>query len=196
MVLYLGAYCTDKLRDFYDVAADCYQTATRTFKTRIEKPAFEGWIKASRLSGDSTRFSEATTEASRRWPDDKTFLENVLYARLLRGELLETSSFETEHLLAGNPDDSIRKFLRALALWRMGDAAGAVQAAQRIDLGKVSPGQAAVFAAIVREVGPLRVTNGDEAKFETVVQSILSPISRTEPLLAEESRMLARAAQR
>lgn len=196
MVLTIGAYCTDKLHDFYDVAADCYQTATRSFKTRIEKPAFEGWIKAARLSGDSGRLSEAATEANRRWPDDKTFMENVLYVRLLRGELLETSCDEAGRLLEANPDDSIRKLLRAMALWRLGDAEGAVSAAQQIELLKVSPGQKAVFAAIVRDLGPERVTKGDVARFESTVQSIVSAVPRTEPLLAEEARLIARAERR
>jgi hypothetical protein len=196
MVLTIGAYCTDKLHDFYDVAADCYQTATRSFKTRIEKPAFEGWIKAARLSGDSSRLSEAASEASRRWPDDKTFLEHVLYVRLLRGELLETSSVETSRLLEANPEDSIRKFLRAMALWRLGDAEGAVSAAQRIELLKVSPGQQAVFAAIVRDLGAKRVTKGDMERFESTVQSIVSAVPRDVPLLAEEARLITRAEQR
>lgn len=193
MVLTIGAYCTDKLHDFYDVASDCYQTATRSFKTRIEKPAFEGWIKAARLSGDSSRLSDAATEASRRWPDDKTFLEHVLYVRLLRGELLETSSFEAGRLLEANPDDSIRKLLRTMALWRLGDADGAVSAAQRIELLNVSPGQQAVFAAIVRDLGPKRVTKGDVERFENTVQSLIAAIPRTEPLLAEEAKLIARA---
>jgi hypothetical protein len=196
MVLTIGAYCMDTLNDFYDVAADCYQTATRSFKTRIEKPAFEGWIRAARLSGDSARLSEAASEANRRWPDDKTFLEHVLYVRLLRGEMLETSTVETSRLLEANPEDSIRKFLRAMALWRLGDANGAASAAQRIELPKVSAGQQAVFAAIVRDLGPARVTKGDADRFERTVQSIVSAVSRKEPLLAEEARLVDRAAAR
>ena len=196
MVLAIGAYCTDKLHDFYDVAADCYQQATRSYKTRIEKPAFEGWIKAALLSGDSARLSEAATEASRRWPDDKTFLEHVLYVRLLRGELLETSCDEAGRLLEANPDDSIRKFLRALALWRLGDALGAVKAAQKIDLLQVSPGQKAVFAAMFRDLGAERVTSGDEQRFEITVQTLVNTVSRSRPLLAEEEQFIARALRR
>ncbi len=190
-LLLLGKYSQD--REFYDIAEEALETAAMSTRAYIERSGFASWIECCKISGNTDGLAKATLEASRRWPDDQSFMENYLYAKLLQGDQIETSLNRAELLLSANPKDSSRKLLAALAYWRMGDTERSVAACQGINLSTVTPGQQAVFALIVHDAGPLPVTQGDEQAFKDSLRSIISPIPSNARMLPEEAAMLRRA---
>lgn len=195
MLLNLGSYCTDKLQDFYDIALECYRDVAMTLNTvRLERRAFEGWIRCARKAGDTESLGKAAREANRRWPDDKTFIETKLYVDLLEGNGVEMALAQAERLREASPTDSIRKLVNAFACFRMGDIDAAIAALQNIDMRTegFGPGEAVIFATIFSEAGPARVAGGNTALFRENLALILKPVPDRARLLPEEGRLLRR----
>lgn len=195
MLLNLGVYCTDKLNDFYDIALDCFRdVATTISSVRLERRAFEGWIRCARMAGDTESLGKASREANRRWPDDKTFIETRLYVDLLEGNGVEMALAQSERLLESSPTDSMRKLVNAFAYYRMGNLDSAVSALQNIDMRAdgMGPGEAVIFAAIFNAAGMQRVAGGDAGLFQKNLNVILKPVPERARLLPEEGRLLRR----
>ena len=190
-LLLLGKYSQD--REFYDVAEQALEAAAMNSRARIERSGFVAWIQCCKISGNTEGLVRASTEASHRWPDDQSFLEDYLYAKLLQGDEIESSLNRAEHLLSANPKDSTRKLLAGLGYWRLGDTENSIAACQDINLTTVSAGQQAVFALIVHDAGPLHVAQGNRDAFQANLKAILSPIPATARMLPEEAEMLRRA---
>jgi len=190
-LLLLGKYCQD--REFYDVAEQALGAAAMSSRARIERPGFAAWIQCCKISGNTDGMARAAREACRRWPDDQSFLEDYLYAKLLQGDEIEISLYRAERLLSANPKDSARKLLAGLGYWRLGETENSVIACQGLNLGMVSSGQQAVFARILHDAGPRHVTQGDEHAFQESLKAILSPIPANARMLPEEAEMLRRA---
>ncbi|MDB6075914.1 MAG: hypothetical protein JWO89_3554 [Verrucomicrobiaceae bacterium] len=193
MLLLLGNYCQD--REFYDVAEAAFEAAAMSTRTRIERPGFGSWIKCCKISGNTDALLRAASEASRRWPDDQSFMEDALYAKLLQGIEIETSLSRAENLLAANPNDSTRKLLTALGYLRLSFPENSVTACQNLDLRSTTAGQHAVFAAVFQNAGARRVTNGDEQAFRKTLQNIIDEIPSEARMLPEEAALLQRAKQ-
>lgn len=195
LLLNLGAYCTDKLKDFYDVGLECYRDVAVTLgNARLERRAFEGWVRCARQAGDTQALGNAAREANRRWPDDKTFIETRLYVDLLEGNSVEIAQTLSQRLLDASPNDSVRKLVNAFAHYRMGNIDAAVASLQNIDQGAegMGPGESVIFAAIFSEAGMNRVTGGDAATFRKNLDLILRPVPDKARLLPEEGRLLRR----
>lgn len=193
MLLLLGNYCQE--REFYDVAESSFEAAAMSPRVRIERSGFAAWIQCCKISGNTDALLRAASEASRRWPDDQTFMEDALYAKLLQGIEIETSLSRAENLLAANPVDPTRKLLTALGYLRLSYPDNSVRACQNLNLAPTTPGQHAVFAGIFHEAGAFRVTNGDEKLFRETLKVILDEIPSDARMLPEEAAMLKRAKQ-
>ncbi len=191
MLLVLGNYCQE--REFYDVAESAFEAAAMSPRVRIERPGFSSWIQCCKVSGNTDAMLRAASEATRRWPDDQSFMEDALYARLLQGIEIETSLSRAENLLAANPEDPTRKLLTALGYLRLSYPDNSVKACQNLNLVPTTAGQHAVFAAIFHDAGAFRVTNGDEQLFRRTLKGIIDEIPPTARMLPEEAAMLKRA---
>ncbi|MDB6138501.1 MAG: hypothetical protein JWO94_1573 [Verrucomicrobiaceae bacterium] len=191
MLLLLGNYCQE--REFYDVAESAFEFAAMSSRVRVERSGFASWIKCCKISGNTDALLRAASEASRRWPDDQSFTEDSLYAKLLQGVEIETSLSRAENLLAANPKDATRKLLTALGYLRLSSPENSVNACQDLNLIDTSAGQHAVFAAIFHDAGAQRVTQGDETLFRRTLQGIISEIPPKARMLPEEAAMLRRA---
>ena len=190
-LLLLGKYCQD--REFYDVAEQALEAAAMSSRARIERSGFAAWIQCCKISGNTDGMARAAREACRRWPDDQSFLEDYLYAKLLQGDESEISLNRAERLLSANPKDPARKLLAGLGYWRLGETENSVVACQGVNFSLVSSGQKAVFALILHDAGPLHVSQGDERAFQESLKAILSPIPTNARMLPEEAEMLRRA---
>ena len=193
MLLVLGNYCRE--REFYDVAEASFEAAAMSSRVRIERSAFSAWIQCAKVSGNTDSMLRAASEATRRWPDDQSFMEDCLYAKLLQGIEIETSLARAENLLAANPNDPTRKLLAALGYLRLNYPDNSVTACQNINMLTASAGQHAVFAAIFHDAGAYRVTQGDENAFRKTLQSLIDEIPVKARMLPEEAAMLQRARQ-
>jgi hypothetical protein len=190
LLLRLASFCLDELKDFHDIANDCYVHVSKSGKQRLERVSFDGWIRCAIASGDTASLLKAAGDANTRWPDDKVFMEESLYAKFLIGNEIELSLAMAERLMALSPSDPKRKLVCALGYYRLGDLQTAVNALQGIDLTSVRVGQQAVFACILREAGPLLTTDGNEADFQRALESVLRVIPPDARLLPEEAQLL------
>ena len=190
-LLLLGHYCME--HQFYDIAESAFETAAGNALARIERIAFTSWIECSKIRGNTDSLLHAATEANRRWPDDQSFLEEVLYAKLLQGIDIETSIGHAERLLAASPNDSSRKLLTALGYLRLSYIDNSVNFCQNINPDVTSAGQQAVLAAIFHDAGAYRVSNNDETAFRSTLKSLIDKVPPTAKLLPEEAALLRRA---
>jgi tetratricopeptide (TPR) repeat protein len=198
LLLQIGSYCIDKLHRYYDVARAAYEPVARAANPRTSRFGFAGWLKSCRLVGDTKAFSDAAILANRVLPDNNDFLLEKIYSSLLQGSDLELSLEQATRMLEASPNDDVRKLVCALGHWRLGDIESAVAACQGISLKTIDPinlGQTAVFAMIVVDAGPERVTQGNRTDFRTALTSILVPLQSSPGMLPEEEELRNRAAR-
>jgi len=177
MVLVIANYA--KERGMMEEARKAYHAASLIRK--IERDGFEGVLQLSYQMGDTKSFLDAATEAARRWPDNTTYQERYLYACLLTGQELETATVQVTKLLEARPKDTQRKFLMALACYRMKDSEGSLRVMQHTDLEQLTPGEFAVFC------GLMRATN---EKLTAQAQQIASQLTDKISMLPEEHKFL------
>ncbi len=131
-----------------------YQAAS--LSPRTEQKGYEGMIRVSYAAGDSPAFTKATKETTRRWPENQYFLERYLYACLLSGQELETALTRVKKMLEARPNDSQRKLIMALALYRQQDPKESAAVLNNINLGELTVGQDAVFCGILKAAGMVK----------------------------------------
>lgn len=170
-------------RNLHDLAADVFRYSALNM-AKGERIAFAGWLRNALKMGDTASYAAAAREASRRWPDDQAFAENVIYADLLVGERVETQLKRATQLLELRPENSVRKLIVALGFWRIGDPASAVKNLMHIKLDDVSQGQRAIFAALARGSG-----------FPKEADLVEKSIPSSAGMLPEEREALARSKQ-
>lgn len=178
MLLKLGEYAEKRKR--FKTAVEAYQTAARS--SHMERPAYEGLLRSSYLSGNTKDFLETSRETVRRWPDNKFFLERFLYASLLNGTELEASGEQARALLKAMPNDSQRKLLMALYSQRTGDSDACRTYLQNSNLDDLTPGQRAVFCGLTRFAG-----------FTGQAAELAKTVPLDQPILPEELRYLNQA---
>jgi predicted Zn-dependent protease len=149
---------------------------------RTEQKGYEGMIRVSYAVGDSPAFTKATKETARRWPENQYFLERYLYACLLSGQELETALTRVKKMLEARPNDSQRKLIMALALYRQQDAKESAAVLNNINLGELTVGQDAVFCGILKAAGMVKQAT-----------EIAKQIPDDAKMLPEESVFLQRA---
>jgi len=170
-------------RNLFDIAQEVYRHSALNM-AKGERMAFAGWLRNALKMGDTNSFSSAAREASRRWPDDQAFSEQVIYADLLVGERVESQLKRATQLLELRPENSVRKLIVALGYWRLGDASSAVKNLMHIKLDDVSLGQQAIFAAMARGSG-----------FPKEADLVENAIPPSAGMLPEEREALARSKQ-
>jgi hypothetical protein len=121
---------------------------------QIRRMGYEGLLKATYENGDSAAFMEVARDTARRWPENEEFMERALYASLLAGVEIETAVMQAQKLLEAKPEDTPRKLLMALALYRMMDTKAAVRELNHIDIRQLgSAGKIAVLCGIMQSGG-------------------------------------------
>lgn len=120
---------------------------------RTEREGYEGLIRVAYKLGDTRAYFDAVRSAARRWGDNQFFSDQYLYAALLMGTEMESSTFRLEKLLEARPRDSQRKLMMALALYRQRDAKASARYIDNISLSDLSLGQGAVLCGIMRAAG-------------------------------------------
>ncbi len=142
----IARYAED--RGHNDIAEEAYRAVA--INPTSERTGFQGLIRTTELNGNTEGLIAASSEAVRRWPDDSTYLEHLLYVSLLVGRDVELGLTRVQKLLNMQPKDYQRRLLMALAYWRLKDMDSAVQYLVDMNLNRLSPGQKAVLAAITR----------------------------------------------
>lgn len=149
MLLAIGKY--GELRGMPDLSEPAYTYAMRS--RRAYAPGLEGLLRATHLSGNTVGHLAALQDASRQWPDNQDYQENLVYIRLLVGQQIETSQFHATALFKQRPNDPQTQLLAAMASWRLRNVDLAMQLLKNLDPEKLSPGQRTVFAAITYAAG-------------------------------------------
>jgi hypothetical protein len=173
-------------RGYPDIAEAAFKSASTNRRT--EREGYHGLLRTAQSNGDTEALLKAAQEATTRWPDDQTYTEQFVYTSLLAGSDMETAMKSAQRLLDLQPNDHARRLIMALACWRFHDSKQATEFLQNMELGQLTPGQQAVFAAIARDSG---ATNAGKA-----VSAVLTSIEGKARLLPEERALLERAAQR
>jgi hypothetical protein len=179
LLMHIASYA-EKFR-LHDIAVDVFRYSAMHMG-KVERSGFAGWLRCALAKGDTASFAAAAREASRRWPDDQSFAEHVIYADLLVGERVETQLKRATKLLDLRPDNSVRKLIVALGYWRLGDPKTTVKHLMHIKLDDVSLGQQAIFAALARGSG-----------FSKEADLVEKGIPATAGMLPEEREELARS---
>jgi hypothetical protein len=165
------------------VAEQAYRAAAEnTASDQIQRLGFEGLLKLTYRNGDSAAFLQAAQKTARRWPENQHFMERSLYATLLTGIEIEMAVPRVQKLLEAKPDDSQRKLLMALALYRMMDPKAALQYIEHLNLSELSPGQGAVLCGILFRAGDTMVPEA---------RRVAQQIADDAPMLPEERKFLA-----
>ena len=149
MLLSIGKY--GELRGMPDLAEPAYTYAMRSRRAFV--PGLEGLLRATHLSGNTVGHLAALQDASRQWPDNQDYQENLVYVRLLVGQQMETSLLHATALFKQRPTDPTTQLLAAMAHWRLRDIDLALQLLKSLDPEKLPPGHRTVFAAITRAAG-------------------------------------------
>jgi hypothetical protein len=161
MLLSIGKY--GELRGMPDLAEPAYSFAMRSRRAYI--PGLEGLLRATHLSGNTAGHLSALQDASRQWPDNQDYQENLVYFRLLIGQELETSLLQADALFRQRPTDPSTQLLAAMAHWRLRNLEPALKILQALNPVSLPPGHRTVFAAIA-------LASGDSAKAHQALVSI------------------------
>lgn len=184
LVLAVAKYAEE--RGFQDIAEDGYKAAALLGKM-TERDGYQGLIRTTAANGNTEGLIKAAQEATRRWPDDQSYMERYLYANLLAGRELERSLQKVLNLLDSQPRDHQRRLLAALAYWRITDLATAANYLEQTDAAGLTPGQKAVYAAIIRERGTQEAVDTARAVLRTI-----PPVAK---MLPEERACFAKASK-
>lgn len=169
----------------YELALRCYERIANG-SPQHETDMLEKIYELALRMRDTARLFQVSQQLNDRHPDSGIYRDRVHYLSLLTGARLESvsRSLETrdeESRIEGQTTRMPTAFLRALAAYRFRDAA-ALQAslpALAPDLSRLTPGQRAVVAGLLRSVGR-----------ETEAFRLSESISDT-LLLPEERRLLS-----
>lgn len=146
------------------------------------RSAYESLVSIYRTRRDTAKLAETLNGMKERWPKDVAVRNDAAYLSLLQGKSLASSLREAEQLVAENPDLFPPKITRALALYRLGDSAGALRIFQdsQIQLRQLLPFQRAVFAALLRAEG-----------MDAAAEGVAASVARPDQLLPEERELLS-----
>jgi len=172
-------------RGHYDIAEQAFRAVA--INPQSETKGFQGLIRTTAHNGNTDGLIRAAGEAVRRWPDNSSYMESLVYANLLVGREMESSQIEAQKLLDQQPNDHQRKLLMGLAYWRLKDNTNAAQNINNMDLRNLTPGQRAVFAAIARDSN---LDNAAEAAHQVLVE--IDPKSQ---MLPEERACFTKASR-
>jgi hypothetical protein len=170
-------------RGYTDIAEGAYKSASQS--PRTDRQGFQGLIRTTESNGNTEGMLAAASEACQRWPGDPLYAERLLYLNLLTGRQMEVALHESLKLVEQRNNDHQRRLLVALGYWRLMDLRAATEHLQNMDLGALSPGQQAVFAAIARDSG----TNNARQAALSVIRNIDPKAS----MLPEERACIAYA---
>lgn len=166
-----------------DIAEEAFRSASLIPQT--ETTGYQGLLRATAANGNTEGLLAASRAAVRRWPDNPTYMEQLIYANLLVGCDIELAAPQVQKLLELKPGDDQRRLLMAFSLWRLKDFTAAAENLQKMDLRNLTPGQRAVFAAIARDSG---LQNAREA-----AMSVIQEIPPQARMLPEERDCFAHA---